>query len=62
MEIFLGLAMLGWLYSNIYYTIKINKLKKQNKEFFNRLKDLENQTMLEAFHQNRVMELRNRIK
>ena len=33
MEIFLLLAMLGWLYSNIYYTITINRLKKQNKEF-----------------------------
>ena len=62
MGIFLLLAMLGWLYSNIYYTITINRLKKQNKEFIKKLKQIDDESIVEAYHRNRVMNIRNRIK
>ena len=62
MEILLGLAMLGWLYSNIYYTITINRLKKQNKEFIKKLKAIDNESIAEAYHRNRVMGMRQGIK
>ena len=62
MGIFLLLAMLGWLYSNIYYTITINRLKKQNKELIKKLNDINNQSIAEAYHRDRIMEMRQGIK